>query len=69
MSPSQDDELIPDPQVCSRYNICPMTLWRWDRDAALGFPKPVRIRRRKYRRLSELVGWERAQARDCRQAA
>jgi predicted DNA-binding transcriptional regulator AlpA len=64
---SQDDELVPDPQVCERYSIVPMTLWRWDHDNTLQFPKPVRIRRRKYRRLSELVAWERAQARASRQ--
>jgi predicted DNA-binding transcriptional regulator AlpA len=65
---SHGDELIPDPQVCERYSIVSMTLWRWDHDQTLHFPKPVRIRRRKYRKLAELVAWERAQARASRRA-
>jgi predicted DNA-binding transcriptional regulator AlpA len=56
---ADDDLLIPDPEVRRRYGgISEMTLWRWDRDPTLGFPKPVRIRNRKYRRLSELRAWE-----------
>jgi predicted DNA-binding transcriptional regulator AlpA len=54
-----DDRLIPDPEVRKRYGgISEMTLWRWDHDPALNFPKPVRIRNRKYRRLRELHAWE-----------
>jgi hypothetical protein len=46
------NELVPDPQAAKELNICLMTIWRWDRDpelAALGWPPPVYIRRRKYR--------------------
>ena len=48
----QVDELIPDPQASKELNISLMTVWRWDRDpelAALGWPPPVYIRKRKYR--------------------
>ena len=48
----QVDELVPDPQAAKELNISLMTVWRWDRDpelAALGWPPPVYIRKRKYR--------------------
>jgi predicted DNA-binding transcriptional regulator AlpA len=50
--------LIPDPQVCRRYNVTPMTIWRWDRDPRLGFPKPIYIRGRKYRDERELDAFD-----------
>jgi len=58
----QDDRLIPEPRVRARYGVSDMTLWRWDHNPALNFPAPIRINGRKYRRLSELVAWERARA-------
>jgi hypothetical protein len=54
--------LLPDPKVCDRYNVTSMTLWRWDRDPALNFPKPIRIRRRKYRDVDELDAFDEALA-------
>jgi predicted DNA-binding transcriptional regulator AlpA len=65
---SQSDELLPDPKVCKRYDVVPMTIWRWERDKALNFPKAIRIRGRKYRRLRELEAWERQRARAGRAA-
>ncbi len=59
---ADDDRLIPDPKVCERYDISDMTLYRWDRDPDLNFPPPIRINRRKYRKLSALMKWERARA-------
>ena len=61
---SQDDSkperrYLPDPQVCRRYGVCAMTLWRWDHDPEMNFPKPMRVGRRKYRDEEELVAWER----------
>lgn len=61
MFTSDDDVLVPDPEVCKRYSRSKMSLWRWDQDPALGFPKPLYIQGRKYRRLSELREWERKQ--------
>jgi predicted DNA-binding transcriptional regulator AlpA len=67
-----DETLLPDPKVRERYNISGMTLWRWDRDPSLNFPKAIRIRGRNFRRLGELRAWEAAQAtevRSCKGAA
>lgn len=55
-------DLLPDPRVAQRYNVNPRTLYRWDENPALGFPKPLVINRRKYRRLNELEIWERQRA-------
>jgi hypothetical protein len=52
------DELIPEAKVRERYGVSAMTLWRWDRTPNLGFPPAIVIRRRKYRRASELERWE-----------
>ena len=54
--------LLPDPVVCRRYEVTAMTIWRWDHDPELGFPKPIRIKRRKYRYESELEAFERGRA-------
>jgi hypothetical protein len=54
-------KLIPDPLVCARYGICPMTLYRWDADPSLGFPRPLRIRKRKYRDEDELDAFDERQ--------
>jgi predicted DNA-binding transcriptional regulator AlpA len=53
---------LPDPQVCQRYGVSAMTLWRWDHDPRVNFPKPIRINRRKYRDEAELEAWERKRA-------
>jgi hypothetical protein len=47
----QDDvgDLVPDPEVRREFGVTEMTLWRWDGDPALGFPPPIRIRKRKFR--------------------
>jgi predicted DNA-binding transcriptional regulator AlpA len=57
-------KLLPDPKVCERYNVTPMTLWRWDHDSDLNFPKPIRIRSRKYRDERELDAFD-----ECRKRA
>jgi predicted DNA-binding transcriptional regulator AlpA len=55
--------LIPDPIVAKRYHVSFTTLWRWDRDPDLNFPKPIRIRGRKYRDADELDAFDAARAR------
>jgi predicted DNA-binding transcriptional regulator AlpA len=64
VQPAQEQprRMLPDPRVCERYGVCAMTLWRWDNNTTLNFPKPIRINGRKYRDESELEAWERAQA-------
>ena len=47
-------KLIPDPAVCRRYGVSSMTLYRWDHDPELNFPKPIYIRGRKYRPADRL---------------
>jgi predicted DNA-binding transcriptional regulator AlpA len=48
-SAERPDELVPDPQVAREFNVTPMTIWRWDHDAGLGFPPPIKIRTRNFR--------------------
>ena len=64
MSPNEEKgrRYLPDPKVCQRYDVTPMTLWRWDNDPTIGFPKPIRINKRKYRDESDLEAWERSRA-------
>lgn len=54
--------LIPDPQVARQYSVHYTTLANWDKDPDLGFPKPVRIKKRKYRDEAELKEFDRARA-------
>lgn len=50
-------------QVCARYGgISAMTLWRWQADPTLNFPKPVTINRRRYFPLSLLDAFDTRQA-------
>lgn len=51
------------PQVQARYQKSHVTIWRWVRDPALGFPAPIQINRLNYWRLADLEAWETAQAR------
>ena len=60
----QEKRLLPDHKVCDRYSISAMTLWRWDRDPTLNFPKAKRIRGRKYRDESELDAFDASRERD-----
>jgi predicted DNA-binding transcriptional regulator AlpA len=49
-----EKRLIPDYLVQKRYGVTSMTVWRWDHDPTLDFPKPYRIKGRKYRNADEL---------------
>lgn len=53
-------EFIPASAVRKRYgNAAESTLWRWERDPDLKFPKPVVLGGgRKYWRLTDLEAWE-----------
>jgi hypothetical protein len=48
------DTLVPDPQVLKEFSITIMSLWRWDRDPALDFPPPIKIRNKNYRSRRQL---------------
>jgi hypothetical protein len=47
--PDRPDHLVPDPIVAKEFNVSLMTLWRWSRDAELGFPLRVKIRTKNFR--------------------
>jgi predicted DNA-binding transcriptional regulator AlpA len=51
---------IPGPKVAARYDVTDMSIWRWERDPRLNFPKPIRIGRRKFWDEAELIAWESA---------
>ena len=58
----QQKRLVPDPKVwADRYDVSPMTGWRWDHDPNLNFPRPIIIRGRKYRYEHELDAFDEAQ--------
>jgi predicted DNA-binding transcriptional regulator AlpA len=56
----QPDQYLPRKAVRERYGISGMTLWRWERDVRLRFPKPIQINGRLYQSLSALEEWERS---------
>jgi predicted DNA-binding transcriptional regulator AlpA len=58
----QPDQYLPRKAVRERYGISAMTLWRWERDVRLRFPKPIVINGRLYQSLSALEEWERCRA-------
>ena len=39
-------------------DVCDMTLWRWIKDPALGFPPPLRINGRRFWKVADLERWE-----------
>ena len=45
----QSTEFVTDSKICEEFHITKMTLWRWDRNPAIGFPPPVYINARKFR--------------------
>jgi predicted DNA-binding transcriptional regulator AlpA len=49
------------PQVQARYHKSHVSIWRWVNDTSLGFPKPIKINRLNYWKLSDLEAWEEAQ--------
>ena len=58
MAPKEEKHLN-SAQVKRRYADCTdMTLWRWEHDENLGFPKPLIIGSRKYWKLSDLERFE-----------
>jgi predicted DNA-binding transcriptional regulator AlpA len=69
MTESKQRRLIPDPEVCRRYHIHTSTLWNWDHDEKLKFPKPVRIKNRKHRYEDELDAFDEARAAERETAA
>jgi predicted DNA-binding transcriptional regulator AlpA len=46
-------------QTAAYLGVTTMTLWRWERDAKLAFPKPSLIRDRKYWNRDDINKWMR----------
>ena len=57
------DGFIPARDVWERYGVTNMSLYRWERDAALEFPKPIYIGRFRFWRVADLVEWENSRPR------
>jgi len=60
-TPTRQQTFRTGPQVQARHNRSHVTIWRWARDPALGFPQPIQINRLNYRRLADLEAWKTAQ--------
>jgi predicted DNA-binding transcriptional regulator AlpA len=69
MQHSQGRRLIPDSEVARRYGVHPSTIYNWDHNPKLGFPKPVRINRRKFRNAAELDEFDQARTAERETAA
>lgn len=54
--------LLPDSKVRQRYSVSACTLYRWDRNPALKFPRPTKINGRNYRDEDELDQFDQARA-------
>jgi predicted DNA-binding transcriptional regulator AlpA len=50
------------PALAVELDICQRTLDRWIRDAALGFPQPRYVNKRKYFERSAIEAWKTATA-------
>ena len=59
---SHQTTYLPAGAVRARYGVSDMSLWRWLRNEALGFPAPIRINRRRFWKLAELEAWETSRA-------
>jgi hypothetical protein len=60
------DTLVPDPQVQREFSVTAMTMSRWDADPKmneLGWPVPIRIRKRKFRSRHALEAFKDKMAR------
>ena len=60
---------LPAGQVRARYGVSDMSLWRWLRDEALGFPHPIRINGRRFWRLTDLEEFEASRVANAPEAA
>lgn len=59
-TPHTGDSFLSGPDVQLRYRRSHVTIWRWQRDRNLGFPRAIQINGLNYWRLSDLEAWESA---------
>ena len=57
---TENKTFLTGPQVQERYQKSHVSIWRWGKNEALGFPEPIKINRLNYWRLSDLEAWESA---------
>jgi predicted DNA-binding transcriptional regulator AlpA len=57
-----NDDYLTGPDIDRRYKRSSQTRWRWSKDPALGFPKPMKIKNRLLYRRSEIEAFERRMA-------
>lgn len=50
-------DFIPTTAVCQQLRVCSKTLDRWEKDATLNFPKPIRIKTRRYWSEADIQAW------------
>jgi predicted DNA-binding transcriptional regulator AlpA len=62
MSPKQAAEWMGGAQLAQFFNVSAMTIWRWERDNQLEFPKPTIINSRKYWSRDDIDQWMKARA-------
>ena len=53
-----DPDLLSTRRVMGRYGVCGRTIERWLADDSRGFPRPLKISRRRFWMRSELEDWE-----------
>ncbi|MET3896149.1 putative DNA-binding transcriptional regulator AlpA [Devosia sp. UYZn731] len=51
---------LPRPKTQLRYGVTKMTIYRWENDPKMNFPKPLIINGRKYDDKDELDAWDHA---------
>ena len=54
--------LIPDARVSAKYGVSASTLYNWDHNPKMKFPKPIYINGRKFRDEIELAEFDEARA-------
>jgi len=59
---SHQTTYLPAGAVRARYGVSDMSIWRWLRHEALGFPAPIRINHRRFWKLADLEAWEASRA-------
>lgn len=56
--PTPNRQLFTDPEVSVRLGRSQRTIDRWSADPSLGIPRPIYIRRRKYRDAAAIEAFE-----------
>lgn len=52
------EKLMTASEVMAKFSVSKMSLWRWQQDEKVRFPKPIRIRNRNYYLESEIARFQ-----------